>query len=119
MKTARYFICIACVFVLFFQTGCKSKSPEKGILSESDSSKVVEDAVKKAKSIFYHMYLPSEMYKIFEKGSPLAKSLISGNSARGAGGAGAAGPGPRGPQRDRRTMTSGRRAQRALIKHPI
>ena len=47
--------------------GCRGESSDNRGVYEVDSSKTEDETVKKAKSIFYHMYLPSEMYKVFEK----------------------------------------------------
>ncbi len=47
--------------------GCRGESSDNKGVYEVDSTKAEDETVKKAKSIFYHMYLPSEMYKVFEK----------------------------------------------------
>jgi hypothetical protein len=52
------------VFVIF---GCKGTVTDSKQSIDSDTAKIADEVVKKAKSIFYHMYLPNEMYKIFEK----------------------------------------------------
>jgi len=55
----------AVLFVLF--TGCRNELSENKSMYEVDSTKTEDETVKKAKSIFYQMYMPSEMYKVFEK----------------------------------------------------
>lgn len=57
---------LAFVSILFL-SNCTSDSGEGRFSTDVDSVKGEEEAVKKAKSIFYNMYLPSEMYKVFEK----------------------------------------------------
>jgi hypothetical protein len=52
--------------ILMFQ-GCRYESADNKALYDADSIKTEDETVKKAKSIFYHMYLPNEMYKVFEK----------------------------------------------------
>ena len=59
------FVKIIAFLVLF--SACRNESPDSRAFYDTDSTKSIEETVKKAKSIFYHMYLPSEMYKVFEK----------------------------------------------------
>jgi hypothetical protein len=59
-------ISIICSVILLVGA-CKNVSKENRISAEADTTLVPDETIKKAKSIFYHMYLPSEMYKIFEK----------------------------------------------------
>jgi len=53
--------------LLLVAAGCNNEPSDNKSLYDVDSLKVEADAIKKAKKIFYQMYLPSEMYKVFEK----------------------------------------------------
>lgn len=55
------------LMIVFLFAKCNSEQADNKQLYEIDSTKTEDDAIKKAKSIFYRMYLPSEMYKVFEK----------------------------------------------------
>ena len=64
------------IFCLLIFGGCKRNSSDYNAVSDADTSKVEEDAIKKAKNIFYLMYLPSEMYKVFEKAGAMYNPSI-------------------------------------------
>ena len=55
------------VIAIVVFTSCRNQSSDSKSFYDADSTKSIDESVRKAKSIFYHMYLPSEMYKIFEK----------------------------------------------------
>lgn len=55
---------IAYILTLY---ACKQSVEEKKFSPDEDSLISVEEAIKEIKNIFYRVYLPSEMYKIFDK----------------------------------------------------
>jgi len=76
MKPLKYLIVSIICCVLLFNAGCKNVTTEKQSSIEADTSLVPDETIKKAKSIFYNMYLPSEMYKIFEKAGAIYNPAI-------------------------------------------
>ncbi len=48
-------------------SNCKTSTTESKNIESTDTSMTDEEAIQNVKSIFYRVYLPSEMYKIFEK----------------------------------------------------
>jgi hypothetical protein len=59
------FLFASIISIMLFST-CRNDSGTSTIY-ETDSIENDIETIKKAKSIFYYMYLPSEMYKVFEK----------------------------------------------------
>jgi hypothetical protein len=52
---------------LFIFAACKAPNNEKKKVQEADTTLTPEETIKEVKKIFYRVYLPSEMYKIFDK----------------------------------------------------
>jgi hypothetical protein len=67
MSRVKEFLLIGIVPILLIATSCHNESSDNKAIYDTDSTKTTVERVRKAKSIFYQMYLPSEMYKIFEK----------------------------------------------------
>ena len=67
MRISKFIAASIFLGTFLFTNGCKRTSPDSSQITDSDTVKIADETVKKAKSIFYHMYLPNEMYKIFEK----------------------------------------------------
>jgi hypothetical protein len=67
MKSLRQIITYAIAGCLMLIAGCRNEVSENKTQSDVDTSKIEDETVKKAKNIFYHMNLPCEMYKVFEK----------------------------------------------------
>jgi hypothetical protein len=67
MLKKKLFNTIAIFILIFILTGCYNKSADSGVSYEPDTSTALEETFNKAKNIFYQMYLPHEMYKVFEK----------------------------------------------------
>ena len=67
MSSVKEFLLIGIVAILLIATSCHNESSDNKAIYDTDSTKTTVESVRKAKSIFYQMYLPSEMYKIFEK----------------------------------------------------
>jgi hypothetical protein len=65
MSKAKLFISLLVFSILI--PACKNQQSESKVYTEDDTSATIDETVVKARSIFYRMYLPSEMYKIFEK----------------------------------------------------
>ena len=76
MKFVNYLAVSTIVSILIFSGGCKNATIENHNTTEPDTSMIPDEAIKKAKSIFYHMYLPSEMFKIFEKAGAVYNPTI-------------------------------------------
>ena len=62
----KIFISLISLCIIALLSACNGESTEK-IVYEEDTISTELETVKKAKSVFYRMYLPSEMYKVFEK----------------------------------------------------
>jgi hypothetical protein len=71
MRSGKYILLISIAGIIISFPGCRNESVDNKAIYEADTSKPEYETVKKAKSIFYHMYLPSEMYKVFEKAGAL------------------------------------------------
>jgi len=48
-------------------SNCKTSTTESKNIESTDTSMTDEEAIQNVKSIFYRVYLPSEMYKILRK----------------------------------------------------
>lgn len=69
MSQLKYFIGLFVFGVLL--AGCGNEQTETKLSADEDTLSEEIETVVKAKSIFYSMYLPSEMYKVFEKAGAL------------------------------------------------
>ncbi len=67
MSDFKYLLNILVGAIVFIITACHHEIPDIKTTFEADTVKTEIEMVKKAINIFYHMYLPSEMYKVFEK----------------------------------------------------
>ena len=67
MTLGKYILLISIAGIIACFSACRNEATDNKGLFETDSSRAEDETVKKAKSIFYNMYLPSEMYKVFEK----------------------------------------------------
>jgi hypothetical protein len=67
MGASKFILAIPFFCIVLFMNGCKAGNSDSKQNTESDTATIADEGVRKAKSIFYHMYLPNEMYKIFEK----------------------------------------------------
>jgi hypothetical protein len=65
MSQIKYFIFL--ILTALIMLGCKNQQSDSKLSAEDDTTATIDETVVKARSIFYRMYLPSEMYKIFEK----------------------------------------------------
>ena len=55
------------IATVFLAISCRNESNPNVTLTEEDTTVNTEEVVAKARSVFYRMYLPNEMYKVFEK----------------------------------------------------
>lgn len=60
-------IIFAALLISILITSCKHEENDKKFIEDIDTTLSPEEAVKQVKSIFYRVYLPSEMHKIFDK----------------------------------------------------
>jgi hypothetical protein len=67
MVSGKYILLVSFAGMIACYSGCRNEASDNKGLFEADTSKAEDETVKKAKNIFYNMYLPSEMYKVFEK----------------------------------------------------
>jgi hypothetical protein len=63
------------LFISLMFHGCRQDASESA-LYETDTLTSEDETIRKAKSIFYYMYLPSEMYKLFEKSGAIYDPTI-------------------------------------------
>jgi hypothetical protein len=64
IKTKLYF---AAITILLVFPKCSSDSSDNKTIYEVDTLTTIDETVNKARSIFYLMYLPNEMHRVFEK----------------------------------------------------
>ncbi|MGC8802643.1 MAG: hypothetical protein ACP5PS_02555, partial [Bacteroidales bacterium] len=55
------------MLVVFFFFACSRSSTDKKTIETDDSLMSVDETIQEIRQIFYRVYLPSEMYKIFDK----------------------------------------------------
>jgi hypothetical protein len=67
MVSGKYILLVAFAGIIACYSGCRNETSDNKNLYDTDSTRAEDETIKKAKNIFYHMYLPSEMYKVFEK----------------------------------------------------
>jgi hypothetical protein len=66
---------ILILFSLLFAS-CGNLGSDTQLNSNSDTTLTDNETIRKAKSIFYYMYLPSEMYKVFEKANAIYSPTV-------------------------------------------
>lgn len=71
MISGKYILLVSLAGIIAGTQGCRNESSDNKGVYDLDTTKAEYETAKKAKSIFYHMYLPSEMYKVFEKAGAL------------------------------------------------
>lgn len=67
MIPEKYILYCSIGVIFFVLITCNNEISETKSANELDTLKMEIDMIKKAKSIFYRMYFPSEMYKVFER----------------------------------------------------
>jgi len=60
-------ILFSVLFAAIISYSCSHSSKEPGMTEADDTIASVEETIKEVRQIFYRVYLPSEMYKIFDK----------------------------------------------------
>jgi hypothetical protein len=75
MSVGKYLLLVVIAFLMCL-SGCKNEAADNKAIYEVDTTESVDETINKAKSIFYLMYLPSEMYKVFEKAGAVYNPAI-------------------------------------------